>query len=173
MGWLKCWRVSNSGQYKQYLYGRNYSPVKTIETFIWYKYHELKAFLMVSVADCVRFGAFDRPSNTVFTAENTKIIFLNCLVITVNSIRTRQFRLSKFIQGLPSWLETLKFTFQEKWWFSWTLLTLSTLSNFNGLFYSLFWIKLKWSVGLKGLNFMEQLLIFTDFVIIFMAYNIF
>ena len=30
-------------------------------------------------------------------------------------------------------------------------LTLSTLSNFNGLFYSLFWIKLKQSVGVKGL----------------------
>ena len=31
-------------------------------------------------------------------------------------------------------------------------LTLSTLSNFNGLFHSLFWIKLKWSVGVKGLS---------------------
>ena len=27
-----------------------------------------------------------------------------------------------------------------------------TLSNFNGLFHSLIWIKLKWSVGIKGLN---------------------
>ena len=32
------------------------------------------------------------------------------------------------------------------------LLTLSTLSNFNGLFHSLFWIKLKRSVVLKGLK---------------------
>ena len=34
----------------------------------------------------------------------------------------------------------------------WFLLTLSTLSNYCGLFYSLFWIKLKQSVGVKGLN---------------------
>ena len=31
-------------------------------------------------------------------------------------------------------------------------LTLSTLSNFIGLFHSLFWITLKWSVGVKGLT---------------------
>ena len=30
--------------------------------------------------------------------------------------------------------------------------TLSTLSNYNGLFRSMFWIKLKQSVGLKGLR---------------------
>ena len=30
-------------------------------------------------------------------------------------------------------------------------LTLSTLSNFNRLFHSLFWEELKWSVGVKGL----------------------
>ena len=29
---------------------------------------------------------------------------------------------------------------------------ISTLSNFIGLFYSLFWIDLKWSVGGKGLR---------------------
>ena len=29
--------------------------------------------------------------------------------------------------------------------------SLSTLSNFNGHFYSLFWIKLKRSVGVKGI----------------------
>ena len=32
------------------------------------------------------------------------------------------------------------------------VLILSTLSNFNGLFHSLFWIKLKRSVGVKGLR---------------------
>ena len=35
--------------------------------------------------------------------------------------------------------------------FSIKLLTLSTLSNYSGLFHSLFWIKLKRSVGVKGL----------------------
>ena len=32
------------------------------------------------------------------------------------------------------------------------ILTLSTLSNFNRLFHSLFWIKLKQAVGVKGLK---------------------
>ena len=31
-------------------------------------------------------------------------------------------------------------------------LTISTLSNFNGLFHSLFWIKPKWSAVVKGLK---------------------
>ena len=32
------------------------------------------------------------------------------------------------------------------------ILTLLTLSNYSGLFHSLFWIELKWSVGVKGLK---------------------
>ena len=35
-----------------------------------------------------------------------------------------------------------------------TILNLSTLSNCNGLFHSLFWSDLKWSVGVKGLQMM-------------------
>ena len=49
---------------------------------------------------------------------------------------------------------TIQWSFKNKSKFSLsnTWLTLSTLSNFDGLFYSLFYIDLKRSVGVKGLK---------------------
>ena len=47
------------------------------------------------------------------------------------------------------------------------LLTLSTLSNFIGLFYSLFWIELKQSVGVKGLMILKPMFLWKLLHVIF------
>ena len=53
--------------------------------------------------------------------------------------------LLRWEMGESTLLSTLSSIFQ------WDILTLLTLSNFNRLFHSLFWMTLKWSVGVKGL----------------------
>ena len=103
--------------------------------------------------------------NTIFNFSDIKLISnnFNCKIRSNQLMNCR----SEDLINLSALYETTSeaFTIMKQYQFYWQcflnkemlwqtemILTLSTPSNYNGLFHSLLWITLKWSVGVIGLN---------------------